>query len=51
MIEMLQGTDSWALAQLCVDHMQYSKADYLQRIASGVRSPGQDLPDFPRIPE
>jgi DNA-binding GntR family transcriptional regulator len=51
MIEMLQGTDSWALAQLCVDHMQYSKADYLRRIASGVRSPGQDLPDYPRIPE
>ncbi len=35
MIELLQGTDSWALAQLCVDHMQYSKADYLQRTANG----------------
>ncbi|MEP9379967.1 GntR family transcriptional regulator [Aquabacter sp. CN5-332] len=35
MIELLQGTDSWALAQLCVDHMQYSKADYLERTASG----------------
>ncbi|MFG1300140.1 GntR family transcriptional regulator [Xanthobacter sp. V3C-3] len=35
MIELLQGTDHWALAQLCVDHMQYSKADYLARTANG----------------
>jgi DNA-binding GntR family transcriptional regulator len=34
MIELLAGTDSWALAQLCVDHMQYSKADYLKRTVS-----------------
>jgi len=34
MIELLQGTDRWALAQLCVDHMQSSKADYLARIAA-----------------
>jgi DNA-binding GntR family transcriptional regulator len=33
MIELLQGRDNWALAQLCVEHMQYSKADYLGRIA------------------
>jgi DNA-binding GntR family transcriptional regulator len=33
MIELLRGRDSWALAQLCVDHMQFSKADYLARIA------------------
>src|SRR6478752_3848375 len=32
MIELLRGRDSWALAQLCVDHMQYSKSDYLGRI-------------------
>lgn len=32
MIELLKGRDNWALAQLCVDHMQYSKADYLRRI-------------------
>jgi DNA-binding GntR family transcriptional regulator len=32
MIELLSGRDSWALAQLCVDHMQFSKADYLERI-------------------
>jgi DNA-binding GntR family transcriptional regulator len=35
MIELLVGTDGWALAQLCVDHMQYSKADYLERTAPG----------------
>ncbi|MBR0794787.1 GntR family transcriptional regulator [Bradyrhizobium jicamae] len=34
MIELLKGRDSWALAQLCVDHMLYSKADYLDRIAA-----------------
>ncbi|MCK1715404.1 MULTISPECIES: GntR family transcriptional regulator [unclassified Bradyrhizobium] len=32
MIELLKGRDSWALAQLCVDHMQFSKKDYLARI-------------------
>jgi len=32
MIELLSGRDSWALAQLCVDHMQASKKDYLDRI-------------------
>jgi DNA-binding GntR family transcriptional regulator len=35
MIELLKGRDSWALAQLCVDHMQFSKSDYLARIAGG----------------
>jgi DNA-binding GntR family transcriptional regulator len=33
MIELLKGRDSWALAQLCVDHMQFSKSDYLARVA------------------
>src|ERR1700704_1260788 len=33
MIELLKGRDSWAMAQLCVDHMQFSKSDYLGRIA------------------
>ncbi len=33
MIDLLQRRDSWALAQLCVEHMRYSKSDYLQRIA------------------
>jgi DNA-binding GntR family transcriptional regulator len=34
MIELLKGRDSWTLAQLCVEHMQYSKSDYLNRIAA-----------------
>jgi len=35
MIDLLRGRDSWALAQLCVDHMQFSKSDYLKRIGDG----------------
>jgi hypothetical protein len=31
MIDMLQGRDNWLLAQLCVDHLQPSKKDYLAR--------------------
>src|SRR6476661_3116069 len=38
MIELLKGRDNWALAQLCVDHIQYSKADYLGRIGGDGRS-------------
>jgi DNA-binding GntR family transcriptional regulator len=34
MIELLKGRDNWALAQLCVDHMQFSKSDYLGRIGA-----------------
>ena len=34
MIDLLGGRDRWALAQLCVDHMQASKADYLARIVT-----------------
>ena len=30
MIQMLKGTDNWALAQLCVDHLQGAKNDYLR---------------------
>jgi DNA-binding GntR family transcriptional regulator len=38
MIELLKGRDSWALAQLCVDHMQFSKSDYLARIGEERRA-------------
>ncbi len=31
MIGLLRGTDAWALAQLCVEHVWPSKRDYLQR--------------------
>ncbi len=46
MIDMLRGTDNWALAQLCVEHVWPSKHDYLQRApadgeADAVRSPGR----------
>ena len=33
-IQLMKGTDSWALAQLCVDHLQSAKKDYLQTVAS-----------------
>lgn len=32
MIELLRGRDSWALAQLCIDHIQPSKAAYLHSL-------------------
>jgi DNA-binding GntR family transcriptional regulator len=38
MIELLRGRDNWALAQLCVEHMQYSKSDYLTRIAGDAKA-------------
>jgi DNA-binding GntR family transcriptional regulator len=42
MIELLKGTESWVLAQICVDHLQTSKADYLGRIGSGGKARGTD---------
>ncbi len=30
MIDMLQGRDNWLLSQLCVDHLQPSKRNYLE---------------------
>src|SRR5579871_35477 len=32
MIRLLSGTDSWALAQICVDHIQITKDQYLAAI-------------------
>ena len=32
MIALLAGTDSWALSQICVDHMLPSKAQYLSKL-------------------
>ena len=32
MIQLLKGRDSWALAQLCVDHLQQAKSDYLLEV-------------------
>lgn len=32
LIQLLKGTDSWALAQLCVDHVQPAKDSYLNEV-------------------
>ena len=37
-IQLLKGTDGWALAQLCVDHLQSAKTAYLQEVQGAVRS-------------
>ncbi|MGU3496760.1 GntR family transcriptional regulator [Xanthobacteraceae bacterium A53D] len=42
MIELLTGRDIWAFAQLCVDHMQTSKIDYLARVATGASADDQE---------
>lgn len=34
MIQLLKGTDSWSLAQLCVDHLQGPKNDYLRNVGA-----------------
>lgn len=41
MIELVKGRDSWALAQLCVEPMQHSKIDYLNRIAADKQAEGR----------
>ena len=38
MIELLGDRDRWALAQLCVDHVQPSKQAYLTRIAPAIHA-------------
>ena len=42
MIELLGDMDRWALAQLCVDHVQPSKQAYLARIG---RAPAAEAPE------
>jgi DNA-binding GntR family transcriptional regulator len=32
LIQLMKGTDSWALAQLCVDHVQPAKHSYLDEV-------------------
>jgi DNA-binding GntR family transcriptional regulator len=44
MIEMLKGTDNWVLAQLCVDHLQPSKRQYLDQLG---RQAGRGSPVEP----
>jgi DNA-binding GntR family transcriptional regulator len=37
MIELLTGRDNWALAQLCVEHLQPSKNEYLGAVTKSVK--------------
>ncbi|MEP6824972.1 MAG: FCD domain-containing protein, partial [Ramlibacter sp.] len=39
-IQLLKGTDSWSLAQVCVDHLQGAKLAYLRQLADP--APEQD---------
>ena len=39
MIQLLSGSDSWALAQICVDHIQITKDQYL----AAIRGPESSL--------
>jgi DNA-binding GntR family transcriptional regulator len=36
MLKLLSGTDSWALAQICVDHIQITKQQYLSALRESV---------------
>jgi DNA-binding GntR family transcriptional regulator len=35
-IQLMKGTDSWALAQICVDHLQGAKEAYMREVAAVV---------------
>jgi len=39
MIQLLKGTDRWSLAQLCVDHLQGPKNDYLRAVDAAAAPP------------
>jgi len=41
MIQLLKGTDSWALAQLCVDHLMPAKEGYLSEVDARFSVPEQ----------
>ena len=47
-IQLLKGTDNWALAQLCVDHLQGAKNAYMQQVAAATakdaRGSSESLP-------
>jgi hypothetical protein len=36
--QLLRSIDIWALARLCVEHMQPSKTDYLEHIGAADRN-------------
>jgi len=39
MLRLLLGTDSWALAQICVDHIQITKEQYLSALRESAEGP------------
>jgi DNA-binding GntR family transcriptional regulator len=39
MIQLLKGTDSWALAQLCAEHLQPAKVSYLREMDAALATP------------
>jgi DNA-binding GntR family transcriptional regulator len=39
MLRLLSGTDSWALAQICVDHIQITKEQYLSALRECAEEP------------
>jgi DNA-binding GntR family transcriptional regulator len=39
MLRLLLGTDSWALAQICVDHIQITKEQYLSALKESTEGP------------
>jgi DNA-binding GntR family transcriptional regulator len=45
MVRLLSGTDSWALAQICVDHIQITKEQYL----SALRESAEERTPAPRV--
>jgi len=44
MIELMGKRDNWVLAQLCVDHLQPSKLDYMARVAGEAERKGANWP-------
>ena len=45
MIDLLRGKDSWAVAQICVDHIQPTKTQYLEMLMNGdASSKGERAP-------
>jgi hypothetical protein len=45
LIQLLSGTDSWAQAQICVDHIQIAKDQYPAAIGGRSRRAGGSAPD------
>ena len=41
MLSLLSGTDSWALAQICVDHIQLTKQQYLSILRENEEEPSR----------